>query len=201
MAERGRFVRVALAAVRLGALYGAAVATLFLLVILPVLGFRNASEIGDVVLFGSAQFLAVFAFAFLVLGITRHFGFMLLWTLLLVGWIASARGTVGSPAVFTTFLMWSLFAAPLYAMITMGIPDDAASRAATRLWRVVPIVWLLLGGVAYAMMFPRWSGRWPQRAPLAEVVLWLWTVAPFVIGGAALWRLRPLFQRERQADA
>src|SRR6266849_7584319 len=109
---RPAWLVVVRAARRLAALYAVGV---FLLAVPLVAAFRYllpTLTIPVVAVFG-------FALGFLGLAIGTRLGFAILWSLLLVVWIASLQD--GIYQANGSFLFWTMFAAPLYIITAIGL--------------------------------------------------------------------------------
>jgi hypothetical protein len=195
---RRPLTRVLAAALRLAAVYGVGVSVLLALVIVPViltddavLRFREA--VGVV----SIPFFLTFAVAFLVLAMTRRFGFALAWLALLALWGIALRSEPTALAP-ESFLLWSVLAAPLFAMVMIGVPSSASPRG-RGVALGVTLVWVALfvaNELALVQLVPVAGAAWGSPAGRARVIATL--AAPVAISAVALWRLRPLFTRQQQ---
>jgi len=195
--------RILLAAVRLAALYGAGVTILFLaLILLPAFTQSIPPSVGEAMAVISAPFLTLFPLSFLLLAITRRFGFGIMWALLAAFWVLMLRAGYGTTLIIVAFLVWSILAAPLYVMVAAGVPRSGQAAPRSRLWaRLGVLAWLVLalsGELVFASK-AFFSGR-PASAGM-QLLLHVWVIAPFVIVATAFSRLRPLFRRSPEAAA
>lgn len=196
-AARAPFARVLAAALRLAAVYGVGVTVLLAVVVVPLMLTGSVPRFRELLAVVSIPFLVTFGVSFLLLAVTRRFGFALAWLALLALWVLALRSQP-VPLANQSFVLWSVFAAPLFAMVVIGVPASGAwSTRALALG--VSLGWVLLFVAAEVALF--------RRAPIDHgyatvtmdsVLSIISSVAPFVISGVALWRLRPLFARGRQ---
>jgi len=161
------------AAVTLAAVYAAGVIVLLLMMLVlddpPIGVLRTLPFLG-------IPALVCFAIAFLLLAVARRAGFTALWVVILGLWVASVAPAYRLFRVPAEFTSWSVFAAPLYAMVVFGFPRRlAAGPARWRLWASMAVApaWIALFFVA-AFPFYRFAPTL-EYMPLAQrVPHWLW---------------------------
>lgn len=118
------------AAVKLAAIYATCVTMLLLL-----LGTTGSLErVLDILPFYSIPAAICFAIAFLLLAVARRAGFTALWLIGAGLWNWTVIQEMDLFGVRAGFLAWSVFAAPLYAMCTLGFPRQSPKPARWRQW-------------------------------------------------------------------
>ena len=174
------------AALTLAALYAAGVLLLFLAVFimkstprdvlrtLPVLGIPTA---------------ICFASAFILLAVARRAGFTALWILVFGLWVVSVYPDFSLFRANLNFLSWSLLAAPLYTMVSLGFrrPPSAGWRRWLRM--AIPVTWAALGAIAIG--FDDLSLQYFLRQPSPILLFWramsiAWAVAPPAVTVASI---------------
>jgi hypothetical protein len=161
-----------LAASRLAAVYGTGVLLLAAPLIAMFGGLLPALTIPIVALFG-------FVIGFFVLAIAKRLGFAILWSLLLLVWIASLRDGIYQSN--GSLLFWTVFAVPLYVITAMGLSPSSRARRLEMLltlgaWAVV--VAIAVTGEIYIDATPpvpaTWDNYvcavWPVLAAMRELV-------------------------------
>jgi hypothetical protein len=97
-----------------------------------------------------------------------------------------------------SFLLWSALAAPLFALVLIGVPSSASPRA-RGVEIGVTLAWVALfvaNELALVRLVPSASALVGSAAGRARAMATM--AAPFAISAVALWRLRPLFARQHQ---
>ena len=118
---------------------------------------------------------------FATLAVTRGVGFLLMWGLTLAAWVFMLR----VPPISTGFLVWTILAAPLAAIVAAGQPRSTdVSPRATLLRRAITVGWLVLFILAIASEMAVGEyfslGRLPEW--LLQLLRPLWLATPFMIG-------------------
>jgi hypothetical protein len=134
------------AAVKLAAIYATCVTVLLLL-----LGTTASLErVLDILPFYSIPAAICFAIAFLLLAVARRAGFTALWLIGAGLWGWAVIQELDPFGVRAAFLAWSVFAAPLYAMCTLGFPRQSQDRARWRRWMSAAVgpAWVALVVIA-----------------------------------------------------
>jgi hypothetical protein len=172
--------RVIAAAVRLAGVY--AVGVTVLLLALMISTDRPSAILADLRVLGFPAAIC-FAASFLLLGVARRAGFLALWVLIsgfLWAWPTFLfRGHLGPPTA-EAFVLWSIFAAPLYAMVSIGFSSTTAPTASSRSrsWVsfAIAVVWLSLAswGVRYGKLY-EWL---PRPGPWLRLFSIPWLVVP-----------------------
>ena len=188
--------RSILAAVRIAAIYAIGVSLLFLAM---ELGFEGTREVLQ-----NLQFLAIpmafcFGAAFLLLAVGRRLGFTALWLAVFGLWAWSISSFRPFVAPGSSFVLWSLLAAPLYLIVRTGFASTVDQPA----WRRAAVVgWVVWAGLAVAA--PYAANVWPadvgQLLPvrrLLRLLTALWYMAPVAVTAISL---NHLHRRPRSAD-
>ncbi|HEX6042014.1 hypothetical protein [Longimicrobium sp.] len=148
-----RFLRIGMAAVRLGALYGAGV--FLLLLLLGTWTGEWAGAAGVIISSYAAQAGTLAVVAMLFLAAARHFGYVALWLLLVGAWFAGPMARWTNLGVMAGFIFWSVAAIPLYLV---GMPGVAGPRPHRRPRLTGPAIvlgcWALLMALALATTPP-----------------------------------------------
>lgn len=121
-----RSLRIGTSAVRLGTLYGAGV--FLLLLLLGTWTGEWSGAAGEIISGYAVQAGALAILAMLFLAVARHFGYMLLWLLLLCVWLAWPVARWPSLGVMVGFVFWSVAALPLYLIGVFGFTDPLVNR-------------------------------------------------------------------------
>lgn len=176
-----------LAALRLAGVYGAGVAVLLLAYL------AMGASLHD--LMGMLPYLSIpaaicFAVAFLVLGVARRTGFVILWLLVFGIWLWQALGGTSHNWRFShinlDFIAWSILAAPLYTMVAIGFPPTGTRRAWIS-WAVAA-AWAALAVAADRIGSPFFFYGPPSALTILLRILWL--AAPTVLTLTAIYRIR-----------
>ena len=183
-----RWVRILLAAARLAALYAAFVLVLFTAYGLYVAGPASLRE-----LLLDSPLLAAFGFivGFLLLAIAKRFGFVVLWILLVAVWITQVRDSSWSVYLLTSFLRWTVLAAPLYALTAIGLTADSNQRLLMREILLTAVVWATVTGLALKFSYLAIDVGYPH-APYAlarAIAIYLCLPLPFLISARELLRI------------
>lgn len=181
--------RVVAAAVRLAAVYALGVSTL--LIVLLISTDETRAILADLPVVSIPASIC-FAIAFLILGVARRAGFTTLWLLIFGLWawqlLMVYRGYVGRPQV--EFVMWSILAAPLYAMVSIGFPPATPARPTRwrrlRNWSLVA-TWAAL--TALAVSFEPYSPFARHPWPLWMVLQLAWLAIPPALTLDAIFRV------------
>ena len=183
--------RVNLAATRLAVFY-CAVVLLEIAVLAVALraGMPTVRDIGEI-----AKVLAIpFAVAFLVLATARRWGLIALWAILAAFWIwlakevgaASWNGPITFPRLF---ILWSIFAFPLWLIGQAGLPRGSTSRVSPSMGLLVCWAILLFGGQFFGLPATEFARPHPQS--MAQLFAWIWAPVPLILSGFAIqhvWR-------------
>jgi len=138
------------AALTLAAVYAAGVTVLLLTVISSADSPRRVLQM--LPLFSIPAALC-FAVAFLLLAVARRAGFTALWAVVFGLWVLAASQDFNPFAANTSFVSWSFFAAPLYAMCAVGFPSSSQPPR-WRQWMSVALwpAWAALVALAFAQL-------------------------------------------------
>jgi hypothetical protein len=184
-----RLRRIALAAVRLAAMYAATAGLLFVLVILAMERSVGALRVLRV---SWAPVGAAFLLVLLVLAVARKIGFALLWALLFALWVRTLTNG-GHLFLPVLFIFWTVGAAPLYALIAIALQDEAHSTRGVaglvRRWGLI-IGWAVLVVAALSAPTPT-SSEWGLPVEWRPVQL-LWASMPLIVALSSVWQLRRL---------
>jgi hypothetical protein len=182
------------AAFKLAAVYAAGVTVVLLALILTGDGARrHVLEILPVLAIPAGVCLGI---AFLLLAVARRAGFTALWVVIFGMWIAAVTWHFDPAPANVGFALWTLLAAPLYAIVVLGFRYPSSS-ARSAIWRrsismAIAPAWLVL--YAAAIHFVPSSiedfASQPPRAPWLWRSLWLaWMLSPPTLTVAAVLRL------------
>lgn len=176
-----------LAALRLAAVYGAGVAVLLLAYLATGASLHDLMAILPYLSIPAA---ICFAVAFLVLGVARRTGFVILSLLLFGIWLWQALGVTSHDWRFAhinlDFIAWSILAAPLYTMVAIGFPPTSIRRPWIS-WAVAA-AWATLAVAADRIGTPFFFYGPPFALMTLLRVLWL--AAPTVLTLTAIYRIR-----------
>lgn len=159
--------RSVLAALRLSMLYAASVTALFITLFL----FLTPRYVSADMLALAVPFVVCFSIAMLLLASARKVGFTALWILLLALWAWSTIYDRFRPHYGRSFVIWSILAIPLYAMVALGFPAAKRTRlpSAITAW-LVSLAWAALFGLGLTYTTPPVGDRLLEFALLAAPV-------------------------------
>jgi len=119
----------------------------------------------------------------------RRAGFTALWILVFGLWVVSVYPDFSLFRANLNFLSWSLLAAPLYTMVSLGFrrPPSAGWRRWLRM--AIPVTWAALGAIAIG--FDDLSLQYFLRQPSPILLFWramsiAWAVAPPAVTVASI---------------
>jgi hypothetical protein len=177
--------RIFAAALRLAALYAGCVTVAFVLVLALA---RTPESLIDILPFLGIPGATCFAAAFILLAFARRAGFIALWLTLLGLWLFPLFSPAEEYYLWSGvgLVFWSMFAAPLFAMVAVGFPTSGASSRSRRsaLW-ILGVAWLALVILNLRIDAPPpfvSFGIWRGSAPLSLII-------PPVISAIAIRRI------------
>jgi hypothetical protein len=169
------------AALRLAGFYAVCVTVLVVALVVSLGGFRDiVRDLGALALPAGI----CFAVAFLLLLLARRLGFTALWLALLALWaLASFR----NPGPGPVFVLWSLFAAPLFLMVQLGFRSVADKSASVGLMTSLFWITLAIAGVLFRYPLDLMLNNEPWWVRLMSSVLTAaWWIAPAAITAVAI---------------
>jgi hypothetical protein len=181
--------RVILAAAKLAAIY---IALVILGIVVLDVTLRAGVPPLDVIREFAIWLSIPFACAFVLLAVARRWGFVALWVILGALWIAigvvarSWRWSIDFPSLF---VLWTIFALPLWIIGQAGIPLPSRRRISPSM--VLLACWAVLL-VSSRFVLPRTDP--PDLDPhsaLLFALAWIWAPMPLVLSAFAIshvWR-------------
>src|SRR5215831_4280865 len=143
--QRG-WITIIAAAARLAGVYAVAVLMLLIPLMVFVIAPGNLRE----VLSSPVAAAAGFVVGFLLLAIARFYGFALFWILLLWWWLNTVQASHWPLELLGRFVIWTVFAAPLYALTTVGL---GATRTRSQILEMLVTTGLWTAAIVLALRF------------------------------------------------
>jgi hypothetical protein len=143
--ERG-WITIIAAAARLAAIYAVAVLVLLIPLMVFVIAPGNLREVLSSPVAAAAGFLV----GFFLLAIARLYGFALFWILLLWWWLTTLQASPWPLELLPRFVVWTTFAAPLYALTAIGL---GANKTRSSVVELLVTTGLWATAIALALRF------------------------------------------------